>query len=71
MLSMQSLPQRFHSLIHNKTVRNGGLFAIFSFFNRGISFVLLTILARYISPADYGELSLFNTLITLLGCGLS
>ena len=67
MLSLQSLPHRFHSLLHNKTVRNGGLFAVFSFFNRGISFVLLTILARYISPADYGELSLFNTLITLLG----
>ena len=67
MLSAQSLFQRFIALLRNKTVKNGGTFAVFSFFNRGISFILLTILARYISPADYGELSLFNTLVTLLG----
>ncbi len=67
MLSLQSLPHRFHSLLHNKTVRNGGLFAVFSFFTRGVSFILLTVLARYISPADYGELSLFNTLVMFLG----
>jgi O-antigen/teichoic acid export membrane protein len=67
MLSARSLFQRFIALLRNKTVKNGGIFAVFSFFNRGISFILLTILARYISPADYGELSLFNTLVTLLG----
>lgn len=67
MFSVHTLTQRFQGLLHNKTVRNGGLFAIFSFFNRGISFVLLTILARYIAPAEYGELSLFNTVVTFLG----
>lgn len=59
--------EMFKSIFHNKTVRNGGLFAIFSFFSKGVSFLLLTILARFITPDDYGELSLFNTLITLLG----
>lgn len=67
MLSIHSIPHRVQALLHNKTVKNGGLFAIFSFFNRGISFVLLTILARYIAPAEYGELSLFNTVVTFLG----
>ena len=67
MFSVHTLTQRFQGLLHNKTVRNGGLFAVFSFFNRGISFVLLTILARYIAPAEYGELSLFNTVVTFLG----
>lgn len=67
MISLSSVSHRIQGLLHNKTVKNGGLFAIFSFFNRGISFILLTILARYISPSDYGELSLFNTLVTLLG----
>ncbi len=67
MLSLQTITQCVQSLLHNKTVRNGGLFAVFSFFNRGISFVLLTILARYIAPAEYGELSLFNTVVTFLG----
>ncbi len=57
--------KRIKKLFHNKTVRNGGLFAVFSFFNKGISFILLTILARYIAPAEYGELSLFNTLVLL------
>ncbi len=56
----------FQILKTSKTVRNGSLFAIFSFFNRGISFVLLTILARYLSPTDYGELSLFNTFVMFL-----
>lgn len=67
MTSLLSIVHLFHTFLRNKTVRNGGLFAVFSFVNRGISFVLLTILARYISPADYGELSLFNTVVTLLG----
>lgn len=67
MLSLHYFTQRFLDILHNKTVKNGGLFAIFSFFNRGISFILLTFLARYISPSDYGELSIFNTLVTLLG----
>lgn len=67
MFSIHTLTQRFQTLLHNKTVRNGGLYAVFSFFNRGVSFVLLTILARYIAPAEYGELSLFNTVVTFLG----
>lgn len=45
---------------------NGTVFSIFAFINRGISFVLLIILARYILPADYGRLSLFNTIVELL-----
>ena len=46
---------------------NGTMFSMFSFVNRGISFVLLIILARYIAPAEYGRLSLFNTIVELLG----
>ena len=46
---------------------NGTLFSMFSFINRGMAFVLLVILARYIMPAEYGRLSLFNTIVALLG----
>ena len=46
---------------------NGALFSLFSFIDRGISFVLLIILARYIMPAEYGRLSLFDTIVQLLG----
>lgn len=51
----------------NKTLVNGSLFSLFSFFNQGISFILLIILANFIAPAEYGQLSLFNTLIMFLG----
>lgn len=54
-------------LVKNKSVRNGGLFSIFSFFNKGVAFFLLVILARYITPHDYGELNLFNTVVMFLG----
>ena len=52
---------------NSKTIVNGSLFTVFSFLNKGISFVLLIILANYILPDDYGKLSLFSTAITLLG----
>lgn len=52
---------------NNKTLLNGGLFSIYSFFNEGISFVLLILLANYIAPAEYGKLSLFNTIVAFLG----
>lgn len=65
--------RKFKSFLHSKTVRNGGLFSIFSFFNRGIAFLLLVLLAEYINPEQYGELSLFNTMVMFLGyfAGLS
>ena len=53
--------------IHNKTIRNGGLFSVFSFTNRGIGFVLLILLAKFIQPEQYGELSLYSTYVELLG----
>lgn len=51
----------------NKTLLNGGLFSLYSFFNEGISFILLILLANYIAPAEYGQLSLFNTIVTFMG----
>lgn len=57
---------QLNNLLHNKTVRNGGLFSIYSFFNKGVSFVVMIILARYISPEEYGELSLFSTFVMFL-----
>lgn len=57
----------FRRVKTNKTLMNGTMFSIFSFINKGISFVLLVILARYIAPAEYGRLSLFSTIVQLLG----
>lgn len=52
---------------NNKTLLNGSLFSLYSFFGQGVSFVLLIILAKYIMPHEYGYLSLFTTLTTVLG----
>ena len=62
-----SIKQLGNRLLHNKTLRNGGLFSIYSFFNKGVSFVLLILLANYILPEQYGKLSLYNTCTMFLG----
>lgn len=50
----------------NSSLRNGALFSIFSFINKGFSFLLLMILAGYIAPAEYGYLSLFGTVVMVI-----
>ena len=51
----------------NTLLRNGMLFSLFSFINRGFIFLLLLILANYIAPAEYGYLSLFSTVLMVIG----
>lgn len=53
-------------LLKNKNFKHGMLYTMFSFVNNGISFILLLILARYLSPSDYGVLNLFTTFVSLL-----
>lgn len=58
-------------ILHNENISKGILYTIFSFFNSGISFILILILAKFLSPSDYGSLNLFNTFVTLLGIIIS
>lgn len=51
----------------NKTIRHGVLFSIYSFISKGVTFVLLILLANYIMPTEYGLLSLFSTTFMLVG----
>ncbi len=51
----------------NSTIVRGSLFSIFSFFNKGLNFLLLIVIANFLTPEAYGELSLFTTLVTVLG----
>ena len=53
-------------LAKEKTLIHGSLYSLFSFFGRGVTFVLLIILAKYIQPVEYGLLSLFSTVVTFL-----
>lgn len=57
----------FHKIKSNTTLIKGGLFSIYSIINRGFSFLFLLILANYITPSEYGFLSLFNTFLMLVG----
>ena len=52
--------------LHNKTVRDGGIFAFFSFLNQGLNFFLLIVLSWYILPASYGDLNLFYTSVSVV-----
>lgn len=45
---------------------NGILYTFFSFCNTGVNFLLLLVLSKFLSPAEYGYLNLFNTIILLL-----
>ena len=62
-----NIQQKLHRLQSCKSLLNGVLFSMYSFLNKGIIFLLLLLLANYISPADYGYLSLFNTVLMVLG----
>ena len=57
----------YHSLMKNKSIRNGTLFSVFSFINKGFSFFLLLIMANLMTPSEYGYLNLFNTLVMIIG----
>lgn len=56
-----------NSLMNNKSIRNGALFSIFSFVNKGFAFLLLIIIANLMTPAEYGYLNLFNTVVIVVG----
>lgn len=53
-------------VFHNKTVRDGSVFAFFTFLNRGLNFILLIILSWYILPSSYGKLNLFYTALSIV-----
>jgi O-antigen/teichoic acid export membrane protein len=46
-------------------VKNTSIFTFFNLLNAGIPFLLLPVLTVYLSPADYGIIDIFNSLIML------
>lgn len=63
---IMSIRSNIHQITHSRNFRHGILYTVFSFVNSGISFILLLILAKYLTPADYGSLNLFTIFVTLL-----
>lgn len=63
---MNSIIKKVFDLKNNRTIYKGFLFTIFSFLNTGINFILLLVLSKFLTPAEYGYLNLFNTFILLM-----
>ena len=66
-----SFLKKIKDIRKNKSLLNGALFAIFSFINKGFVFFLLLFLAEFITPAEYGNLNLFITIVMLIGFFIS
>jgi len=50
----------------SKVAKNTIIYTLFSFINKGIPFLLLPIITRYLSQEDYGTISIFNTYVQFL-----
>lgn len=53
-------------VVRNNSFRNGIFFTLFSFLNSGVGFLIMMLMARYVLPESYGQLSLFTTMVSLL-----
>jgi O-antigen/teichoic acid export membrane protein len=49
-----------------KLFRTFSIYTIVGFLNAGVGFLLLPVLTRYLTPADYGIISLVNTYVLIL-----
>ena len=68
---MGSIRKKIKKKTKNKSLVNGTLFSIYSFINRSFSFILLMVLANYITPSEYGYLSLWGTIVMIIGYFIS
>ncbi len=62
---------RIRNLTHNSNLKAGALYTIYSFVYNGLNFVLMLILAKFLTPSDYGSLNLFSTLVQIIGIIIS
>lgn len=58
--------RRIRGLGNIKLFRSLFVYVFATFFNQGVSFLLLPVFTYYLTPADYGILSLINTTISVL-----
>ncbi len=61
-------------IIESKLFKGAGIYGISSFINAAIPFLLLPLLTRKLTPADYGVVTMFTTfqgyLIPVIGLNL-
>lgn len=70
-----SIIQKIYLIINSKLFINAGTYGVFSLLNNAIPFLLLPILTRYLTPDDYGYVSIFNVMyslfIPIIGCNFA
>lgn len=61
------------SLLKNELLKGTTVYLLASILNASIPFLLLPILTRYLDPAEYGQVAVFQVWVSLIGalCGLS
>jgi O-antigen/teichoic acid export membrane protein len=53
-------------ILNNSLAKNTGIYSLTSIFNNAIPFFMLPILTRYLTPEDYGIVSMFSLLATFV-----
>jgi len=56
-----------YKILNSSLFRASGIYTITSIINAGIPFLLLPILTRYLSPEDYGIVTMFSLLVSIFG----
>lgn len=56
-----------NKLLSTRLVRSAGVYAIANLVNSAIPFLLLPVLTRYLAPADFGIVSMFQVLVAVVG----
>lgn len=57
---------KFKSILESTLFKSAGLYTVTSVINSSIPFFLLPILTRYLSPTDYGIVSMFGVLVNFI-----
>ncbi len=57
--------------LQSKFLRNIGIYAVTDVVNKLVPFILLPILTRYLTPTDYGMISMFTVFVGVLGVFIS
>jgi len=53
--------------MNKKLIKNSLIFTIGDVLNKSIPFFMLPVLTRYLTPADYGVIAIFNVCVAILG----
>ncbi|MFP4698144.1 MAG: flippase [Eubacteriales bacterium] len=56
----------FKKILRSKLIRSAGVYTISNLLNKAIPFFLLPLLTRYLTPQDYGIVSMFGVLVSLI-----